>query len=87
MVGRDDNWVTYGLSLAGRAVAWRGPLALQFMFIVPYATVPWLLESPHWLLQKDRVEDAEQIPANIEQFQIQDPYDQDELNEINFTTA
>ncbi|KAK4636107.1 MFS-type transporter oryC [Fulvia fulva] len=83
-----SNWVTYGFSFAGGAVAWRIPLALQFIFIVIlYATVPWLPESPRWLVQKDKVEEAEQILADIEGSEIEDPYVQTELNEIKFTTA
>ena len=42
-----SNWVTFGFSFVPGAVAWRIPLALQFIFIVVlYATVPWLPESP-----------------------------------------
>lgn len=43
------NWINFGLSYAGGAIAWRLPLALQLMFIVVlYATVPWLPESPRY---------------------------------------
>lgn len=42
-----DEGTDYGMSFAGGSVAWRVPLAIQFMFIVVlYATVPWLPESP-----------------------------------------
>lgn len=45
------NWVNYGLSFAGGGLAWRLPLGLQFIFIfVLYATVPWLPESPRYVL-------------------------------------
>jgi hypothetical protein len=41
------NWINYGLSFLGGSVAWRFPLAIQFVFIfILYATVPWLPESP-----------------------------------------
>lgn len=41
------NWINYGLSFKGGALAWRLPIALQFFFIfILYATVPWLPESP-----------------------------------------
>jgi hypothetical protein len=44
-----SNWVTYGFSFVGGPVAWRLPLAFQFLFIfVLYATVPWLPESPRY---------------------------------------
>ncbi|KJY02036.1 sugar transporter like protein [Zymoseptoria brevis] len=83
-----SNWVTYGFSFLGGGLAWRVPLALQFIFIVIlYATVPWLPESPRWLVQKDRVEEAELILADIEGTSIEDPYVQTELAEIKFSTA
>ncbi len=44
-----SNWVTYGFSFVGGPVAWRFPLAFQFIFIIVlYATVPWLPESPRY---------------------------------------
>lgn len=42
-----SNWMTYGFSFVGGAVAWRFPLAFQLFFIIIlYSTVPWLPESP-----------------------------------------
>lgn len=44
------NWINYGLSFHGGALAWRLPIALQFFFIfVLAATVPWLPESPRYV--------------------------------------
>jgi hypothetical protein len=44
------NWINYGLSFAGGAVAWRFPLAFQFIFLfVLWATTPWLPESPRYV--------------------------------------
>ncbi|KAK3110746.1 hypothetical protein LTR53_014657 [Teratosphaeriaceae sp. CCFEE 6253] len=40
-------WVTYGFSFIPGPIAWRIPLALQFIFIaILFGTVPWLPESP-----------------------------------------
>lgn len=45
------NWINYGLSFAGGAVAWRFPIAFQFIFIfVLFGTIPWLPESPRYVL-------------------------------------
>ena len=82
-----SNWVTFGFSYVPGAVAWRVPLALQFIFIVIlYATVPWLPESPRWLVSKGRFEEAEQILADVEGTEIEDPYVQTELEEIKFAS-
>ncbi|OKL57932.1 hypothetical protein UA08_06778 [Talaromyces atroroseus] len=46
------NWINYGLSFAGGAIAWRFLLALQFIFIfILWVTVPWLPESPRTLYE------------------------------------
>ncbi|RMZ09629.1 hypothetical protein D0864_01469 [Hortaea werneckii] len=68
------NWINYGMSFAGGSVAWRVPLAIQFVFIVIlYATVPWLPESPRWLMGQNREAEAAEITALIEDRDIDDP--------------
>jgi MFS family permease len=80
-----SNWVTFGFSFLGGGVSWRVPLALQFIFIVIlYATVPWLPESPRWLVMKGRFDEAEQILADLEGTEKEDPYIQTQLSEIKF---
>ncbi len=69
------NWVTYGMSFATGSVVWRFPLALQFLFIIIlYATVPWLPESPRWLIAKGRADEANVILADLEDKEVDDPY-------------
>lgn len=58
------NWINYGFSFATGAVAWRFPLAFQAVFIAAlFATVPWLSESPRWLLYHGRDDEALQVLA------------------------
>ena len=80
-----SNWVTYGLSFAGGAVAWRLPIALQMLFIfVLFGTVPWLPESPRWLISHGRVQEAEQIIADLEDLNVSDPWVVTESKEIQW---
>jgi MFS family permease len=70
-----SNWVTFGFSFVPGSVAWRVPLAIQFLFIIIlYATVPWLPESPRWLIAKGRIEEADVILAVLEDKDVDDPY-------------
>ncbi|KAI0421698.1 general substrate transporter [Xylaria grammica] len=62
------NWINYGFSYAKGSVAWRFPLAFQFFFIIIlFATVPWLPESPRWLIAHERVNEAIPIIAALEE--------------------
>ncbi|THX09686.1 general substrate transporter [Aureobasidium pullulans] len=61
------NWINYGLSFVAGSIQWRLPLALQFIFIfVLFATVPWLPESPRWLIAHGYEVEAIQILADLE---------------------
>ncbi|KAK0811554.1 hypothetical protein LTR02_007880 [Friedmanniomyces endolithicus] len=82
-----SNWVTFGFSFVPGPIAWRVPLACQFIFIaVLYGTVPWLPESPRWLVAKGRDKEAEQTLADIEGTEVEDPYVRTELSEIKWAS-
>ncbi|KAJ2985080.1 hypothetical protein NUW58_g5725 [Xylaria curta] len=80
-----SNWVN-GLSFVGGPTGWRLPLALQLPFCaLLFATVPWLPESPRWLLAHGRQEEATVILADLENKAINDPAVIVERQEIVFS--
>ncbi|KAL5334443.1 general substrate transporter [Aspergillus crustosus] len=79
------NWINYGLSFHEGSIAWRLPIALQLFFIVIlFATIPWLPESPRWLLSHDHGEEALEVLACIEAMSPDDPYIRTQYDEINY---
>jgi hypothetical protein len=81
-----SNWITYGFSFVGGAVAWRVPLALQFIFIVIlFVTVPWLPESPRWLIAHEYEDEAFKILADLEGKSENDPFIITQHKEIVYT--
>ncbi|KAI0882812.1 general substrate transporter [Annulohypoxylon maeteangense] len=70
-----SNWINYGMSFVGGAIGWRLPLALQLVFcIILFSTIPWLPESPRWLLAHGQEIEATTILADLEDKPIDDPY-------------
>ncbi|CAI7669283.1 unnamed protein product [Penicillium pancosmium] len=80
------NWINYGFSFIGGSVAWRFPLAFQFMFLfILISTTPWLPESPRWLLAHGREEEAIEVLSCLESKPANDPFIVTQCREINFS--
>ncbi|SJL14571.1 related to sugar transporter [Armillaria ostoyae] len=62
-----SNWITFGLSYVEGSISWRLPLAFQLVFsIILLGTIPWLPESPRWLLAHGHEEQGAAILAALE---------------------
>jgi hypothetical protein len=58
--------MNYGLYFTGGPLQWRFPLAFQLIFPLVVASVlPFLPESPRWLLLQDRHEEALEVIARL----------------------
>ncbi|MCJ1405970.1 hypothetical protein MMC19_000035 [Ptychographa xylographoides] len=70
-----SNWMTYGFSYTQGPISWRFPLAFQLVFmIILFSTVPWLPESPRWLIAHEEDDAAYQILADLENKDVDDPF-------------
>ncbi|ATZ53288.1 Bchex4 [Botrytis cinerea B05.10] len=78
-----SNWVTYGFSFLSGPVTWRFPLAFQLIFIIIlFVTVPWLPESPRWLIAHGKIDEGRQIIADLEDLDITDDRVSSDVNDI-----
>lgn len=81
-----SNWITYGFSYINGPVSWRFPLAFQLVFIIIlFVTVPWLPESPRWLIAHGYEDEAFSILADLEKKDTNDPFILAQHKEIVFT--
>lgn len=81
-----SNWMTYGFSFTNGPVSWRFPLAFQLIFmIILYCTVPWLPESPRWLIAHEFEDEAFGILAALEDKEEDDPFILSQHKEIVYT--
>lgn len=55
-----SQWLNYGMTfVATNSVSWRFPLAFQCFFaLLTMAFIPWLPDSPRWMIMRDRAEEA-----------------------------
>ncbi|KAJ5599592.1 Major facilitator superfamily domain general substrate transporter [Penicillium hetheringtonii] len=80
------NWINYGLSFHEGAIAWRLPISLQLIFIaILLTTIPWLPESPRWLMTQSREDEAMEVLACVEATSADDPLILTQRDEIKFS--
>jgi sugar porter (SP) family MFS transporter len=69
------QWLNFGLGYIGhQSVSWRFPIAFQIFYaVVTIVLLPWLPDSPRWLIQKGRFEEAKAVAARLHDKDINDP--------------
>ncbi|KAK7047782.1 hypothetical protein VNI00_006110 [Paramarasmius palmivorus] len=80
-----SNWMTYGFSFLSGNISWRFPIAFQLVFsVILLATVPWLPESPRWLLAHGHEREGTAVLAALEggQTTVKDPHILEQKMEI-----
>ncbi|KAM0247630.1 hypothetical protein ACHAQJ_009770 [Trichoderma viride] len=77
-------WIQYGTSHINGTASWRLPMGLQMIATLTLHITMWFMpESPRWLVQQDRQEEALQVLAQVHAGgDINDSYVQAELAEI-----
>lgn len=77
-------WIQYGTSHIDGQAAWRLPIGLQMIpTIVLHITMYFMPESPRWLVQQDRQQEALEVLARLHsKGDTNDAYVRAELTEI-----
>lgn len=77
------SWLCFATLFADSSMQWRFPVACQILFsLLVLAMCPWLVETPRWLAQKGRVEEARSIVARLLNRAEDDEEVQGQMNEI-----
>lgn len=79
-------WIDLGFSFAPGSVAWRFPLAFQVFFcLIILVFIPFLPESPRWLILKGRDAEAKEVIAALEDKELGDKVVETEFTAIKET--
>ncbi|SPO24836.1 probable sugar transporter [Ustilago trichophora] len=77
-------WIDFGcFFLDPSSAAWRLPIALQMILILPTFVTIYLPESPRWLMLKGREDDARKVIAALDNVPADDPLVGKKLREIS----
>jgi len=69
-----SNWICFGFSYLESSIQWRFPLAFQTVFaIIVLGLVPFLPESPRYLISRGKVDEGTHIIARLYALEDDDP--------------
>lgn len=74
------QWLNFGMGyIPWQAVSWRFPIGFQMFYaLATIIMIPWLPDSPRWLIQKGRYEESRAIVARL----LAKPTDDREAKEL-----
>lgn len=77
------SWICFATLYAQSSMQWRFPVACQIIFSLSVLFLcPWLVETPRWLAQKGRTNEARTIIARLLDRDEDDVAVHGQLNEI-----
>jgi hypothetical protein len=81
-------WFDFGMSFAGGAIAWRLPIAFQIIFaLFVVALIFGLPESPRWLCNRGRTDEALEVLSAVFGKERDDAYIISEMSSIKEALA
>ncbi|PWZ00594.1 putative sugar transporter [Testicularia cyperi] len=81
-------WIDFGFFWVDpNEAAWRVPIVLQMLLILPTFVTIWLPESPRWLMLREREDDARHVVAALDNVPVDDPIVEQKIREIRASLA
>ena len=83
-----SQWVDLGLYFAKSSVAWRFPLALPILFaLIILGMLPFMPDSPRWLVKKGRLEEARAVLAILEDTEVDSPIIREDISKMEVSLS
>ncbi|PVH72316.1 general substrate transporter [Cadophora sp. DSE1049] len=79
-------WIDLGFYFTDTSVSWRFPLAFPIVFaLIILAFLPFLPDSPRWLVKKGRIEEARAVMAILEDVDENSPTVEEDIVKMQYS--
>lgn len=83
-----SQWVDLGLYFAHSSVSWRFPLALPIFFaLIILAALPFVPDSPRWLVKKGKIEAARAVLAALGETTEDSPVVSEDISKMQLSLS